>query len=204
MLTTIFDTLIERDRRAVIATMELVSEIEPADLARATPCDGWTVYDLVAHMTGQQIGFAAAARGAGDSLAVWAPSSSSYTDVCVDVLAAFAAPGVQERGFALPEIRDGGIFPAPIAVSFHLVDNVVHAWDVAVSIGATFDLDQDVLGAALRIAELVPNGPARLREGAAFAPGRAGDAIDDLERVLLLLGRDPAAWPSVSPRTASR
>jgi uncharacterized protein (TIGR03086 family) len=202
VLTNDFDALVEGDRRAVIATMQLVSEIEPAELARATPCDGWSVYDLVAHMTGQQIGFAAAARGAGGTLAEWAPSSKPYTEVSIDVLAAFAAPGVQERGFALPEIRDGGTFPAPIAISFHLVDNVVHAWDVAVSIGATLDIDDDVLSAALRIAEQVPDGPERMRDGAAFAPGRAGGGTTDLERILLLLGRDPAGWPlAVSPRT---
>jgi uncharacterized protein (TIGR03086 family) len=160
------------------------------------------VYDLVAHMTGQQIGFAASARGGGESLSAWAPSSTSYTDVSIDVLAAFAAPGVQDRGLALPEIRDGGIFPAPIAVSFHLVDNVVHAWDIAVSIDAPVDLDDDVLAAALRIAEKVPNGPDRMREGAAFAPGRAEGGANDLERMLLLLGRDPARWPLVSRRTA--
>jgi uncharacterized protein (TIGR03086 family) len=204
VLTNIFETLLDRDRRSVIATMHLVAEIEPADLARPTPCDGWSVYDLVAHMTGQQIGFAAAARGAGDKHAAWVPSSKPYTDVCVDVLAAFAAPGVQERGFALPEIRDGGTFPAPIAVSFHLVDNVVHAWDVAVSTGATLELDADVLTAALGIARQVPNGPERMRDGAAFAPGRADAGADDLERILFLLGRDPSAWPVVSRRTAWR
>lgn len=204
MLTNIFDALVDRDRQAVLATMQLVAQVQPADLARPTPCSGWTVYDLIAHMTGQQIGFAAAARGGGHRLERWAPSAASYTDVCVDVLAAFSAPGVQERGFALPEIRDGGIFPAPIAISFHLVDNVVHAWDVAVSIGAPLELDDDVLASAVRIAEQVPNGPERMRDGAAFAPGRADDGVDDLARTLLLLGRDPAAWPMVSRRTASR
>ena len=84
------------------------------------------------------------------------------------------APGVQERGFALPEIRDGGTFPAPLAISFHLVDNVVHAWDLAVAIGAPLELDADVLAAALRVAERVPNGAERLVAGAAFAPGRDG------------------------------
>lgn len=204
MLTNIFDALVDRDRRAVIASMQLVAEIQPAELARPTPCSGWTVYDLLAHMTGQQLGFAAAARGGGHRLERWAPSAKPYTDVCVDVLAAFSAPGVQERGFALPEIRNGGIFPAPIAISIHLVDNVVHAWDIAVSIGAALELDDDVLASAVRIAEQVPDGPERMRDGAAFAPGRAGDGANDLERMLLLLGRDPAAWPLVSRRTASR
>lgn len=201
MLTNIFDTLLDRDRRAVIATMQLVSETTPADLARPTPCDGWTVYDLIAHMTGQQIGFAAAARGDGADLAAWAPSSKPYIDVCVDLLAAFAAPGVQQRGFALPEIRDGGTFPAPIAVSFHLVDNVVHAWDLAAALDVPLDLDQDLLSAALEVARQVPDGPQRLRPGSAFAPGRKDLGANDLERILGLLGRDPA-WAALSPRTA--
>jgi uncharacterized protein (TIGR03086 family) len=204
VLTNIFEQLLDRDRRAVVATMHLVAEIQPADLARPTPCAGWTVYDLVAHMTGQQLGFAAAARGSGHRLERWVPSAAPYTDVCVDVLAAFSAPGVQERGFALPEIRSGGIFPAPIAISFHLVDNVVHAWDIAVSIGAPLELDDDVLASAVRVAEQVPDGPDRMRDGAAFGPARPGAGANDLERTLLLLGRDPAAWPMISRRTASR
>jgi uncharacterized protein (TIGR03086 family) len=185
--------------------MQLASGATPADLARSTPCDGWTVYDLLAHMTGQQIGFAAAARGRGATLAEWVPSSKPYTDACVDLLAAFQEPGVQDRGFALAEIRDGGTFPAPIAISFHLIDNVVHAWDLAAALDKPLHLDADVIAAGLRVAEQVPNGPERMRPGAAFAPSRDGAAAaNDLERILLLLGRDPAAWPVVSPQTASR
>ncbi|HZZ97194.1 MAG TPA: TIGR03086 family metal-binding protein [Jatrophihabitantaceae bacterium] len=198
-----FDELIDLDRRAVVETMQLVCAISPDDLTRPTPCAGWTVDDLLAHMTGQQIGFAAAARGHGENLALWAPSHRPYLEVCVDVLTAFgSSPDVQERGFALPEIRDGGPFSAPLAISFHLVDSVVHAWDLAVSIGAAVELDADVLSAALRVAEQVPNGAERLVPGAAFAPGRDESCRGDLDRILVLLGRDPAAWPAVSPQTA--
>jgi uncharacterized protein (TIGR03086 family) len=208
MYTNDFDELIDRDSRAVLATVQLVADLAPSDLARPTPCDGWTVYDLIAHMTGQQLGFAAAARGRGTALAEWAPSGEPYADVCADLLSAFREPGVQQRGFALPEIRDGGVFPAPIAISFHLVDNVVHAWDLAVATDRPLELDPDVVSAGLRVAEQVPNGPERIRPGAAFAPARAGTATGDLDRTLLLLGRDPAGWPArppqVSPRTASR
>ncbi|MGH8862159.1 MAG: maleylpyruvate isomerase family mycothiol-dependent enzyme, partial [Jatrophihabitantaceae bacterium] len=136
MRTNGWAELLDADRRAVGETVRLVSALTPRDLARHTPCDGWTVYDLVGHMTGQQLGFAAAARGAGQDRGDWAPSSAPYAPACADVLDAFAGDGVRERGFALAEIRAGGVFPAPIAVSFHLVDNVVHAWDLAVSIAA--------------------------------------------------------------------
>jgi uncharacterized protein (TIGR03086 family) len=133
------------------------------------------------------------------------PAGAHDLEVCVDVLTAFgSSPGVQERAFALPEIRDGGTFPAPLAISFHLVDNVVHAWDLAVSIGAAVELDADVLAAALRVAEQVPNGAERLVAGAAFAPGRDERGHEDLDRILLLLGRDPAAWSALSPQKASR
>ncbi len=200
-----FDQLVDLDRRAVVETMQLMCAVTPDDLDRPTPCAGWTVDDLLAHMTGQQIGFAAAARGVGHDLALWSPSRRPYLEVCVDVLAAFgSSPGVHERAFALPEIGDGGPFPAPVAVSFHLVDNVVHAWDLAVSIDAPIELDADVLAAALRVAEQVPNGAERRAPGAAFAPGRDEPAQHDLDRILLILGRDPAAWPVVSPQTASR
>jgi uncharacterized protein (TIGR03086 family) len=200
----VFDELVDRDRRAVIETMQLACAIAPDDLSRATPCAAWTVDELLAHMTGQQIGFAAAARGGGADLAVWAPSHRPYLDACVDVLSAFASPDVRESSFALPEIRDGGPFPAPLAISFHLVDNVVHAWDLAAAIGAPLELDADVVSAALHVAEQVPNGSERTMPNAAFAPGRDDPTDSDLDRILLLLGRDPAAWQLVSPRTASR
>ena len=52
----------ELDRRAVLASVEVVSRVTAADLGRATPCAGWTLGDLLAHMTVQHHGFAAALR----------------------------------------------------------------------------------------------------------------------------------------------
>jgi hypothetical protein len=54
------------------------------------------------------------------------------------------------------------------------------------------------------LAEQVPNGGERLVAGAAFAPGHDEPGQSDLDRILLLLGRDPAAWPALSPQKASR
>ena len=58
-------------RTAVDASVQAVAGIRSTDLDRATPCAGWTLADLLAHMTAQHRGFAAAARGHGADADVW-------------------------------------------------------------------------------------------------------------------------------------
>src|SRR5690606_13803666 len=82
-----------------------------------------------------------------------------------EVVAAFAAGGVLQRPFPLPELR-AEPFPAEQAISFHLIDYVVHSWDVARTLGLEVGFDDDVLAAAETAAADVPTGPARP------APGR--------------------------------
>ena len=108
---------------------------------------------------------------------------------------AFAAEGALAHDFALAEL--GASFPAGLAVSFHLVDYVVHTWDVAASLGIPVEFSADLLAAALEVAAQVPDGSSRLREGASFAPGLdvAADA-PVLDRVLSLLGRSPRWSPA--------
>jgi uncharacterized protein (TIGR03086 family) len=79
-----------------------------------------------------------------------------------------------------------------VAIGFHLVDYVVHGWDVAASVGLGFELPDDVLRAALPIARSVPGGESRTVPGAAFAPGRPVPAgAEPLAEILALLGRGP-------------
>jgi uncharacterized protein (TIGR03086 family) len=196
----LINELVSLDRRAVEATLCVAERVGPRDRCNPTPCAGWRVADLLGHMTGQQRGFATAARGGGADLAVWQPLDDDYAEACADVIAAFAEPGIEDREFALPEIRSGGLFPAHQAISFHLVDNVVHAWDLATALGLLgmpVELDEDVLAAALAVAEKVPNGAERLRPGSAFAPARAvPDGATTLDRIVLLLGRQPVLPPT--------
>lgn len=110
------------------------------------------------------------------------------------VLAAFAEPGATEREFALPEL--GASFPGRTAIGFHFIDYVVHAWDVAATLGVGLDLSDDVLEIALVVARLVPTDPAGRGPGFAFAapldvPPEAGP----LDETLRLLGRTPEHWP---------
>jgi len=215
--------IVALDALAVRASLQVVSLVGAVDLARPTPCGDWTLGELLAHMTAQHDGFAAAAAGSGADLARWTPASPAadpageYAAAARRVLAAFGADGVLDRQFALPEISPKLRFPAAQAIGFHLVDYVVHGWDVARSLGLdrgqlepdllsadlhSADLHSpdlhsaDLLEAALLIARSVPDDERRRQPGAAFAPRvpTAADA-DPLDRIVALLGRRPR-WPA--------
>jgi uncharacterized protein (TIGR03086 family) len=112
---------------------------------------------------------------------------------------ALGAEGVLDRKFSMPEVRDGGRFPAAVAIGFHLVDTVVHAWDVAASIGVPWRPDEELVAASLTIALKVPDGPADRGPGLAFE--RAIDVsaeTPDRDRLLALLGRSPG-WSHPAP-----
>jgi uncharacterized protein (TIGR03086 family) len=189
------------DARAVLASVQIVSQASAADLSRPTPCPDWTLAELLAHMTAQHNGFAAAAAGDGADLVHWqtgapvADPVGEYAAAAARVMAAFAAAGVLAGEFVLPEINPELPFPAAEAIGFHFVDYVVHGWDVARALGRAYDLEPDVLVAALPIAQAVPDGERRRRPGAAFAPRVAASSGGPRGQIVALLGRRPDWCP---------
>jgi uncharacterized protein (TIGR03086 family) len=193
--------IVDLDARVVRATVGLVSQASRADLARPTPCAGWTLGDLIGHMTAQHYGWTAAAAGHGADLSRWQPGPPAadpvgeYAAAAGRVLEAFGADGVLDREFALPEISPVLRFPAAQAIGFHFIDYLVHGWDVARSLGLAYQPEAGVLAAALPIAQAVPGGSARTRHGAPFGPGLpVSPQAGPLDQILALLGRSPA-WP---------
>ncbi|MEU6992736.1 TIGR03086 family metal-binding protein [Streptomyces sp. NPDC046465] len=203
--------LVALDRTAVRTSLRVLSAArDTADWERPTPCAGWTLRRLVTHMTAQHHGFAAAARGAGDDRTYWIEHdlgrdpAARYEESVRHLIAAFAEYEVAgtEREFVLPEI--GGSFPGRVAVGFHLLDYVVHAWDVAVTLGVPVAFPDDVTGAALAVARRVPAEPERRGPGAAFAPPLPAPAdASPLDHVLTHLGRSPAHLSSISSSISS-
>ncbi|NNN37859.1 TIGR03086 family protein [Streptomyces sp. S3(2020)] len=188
--------VVELDRIAVHEAVRVVELARDGEWERDSPCAGWTLRRLVAHMTAQHHGFAAAARGAGGDPAYWAESADrgapaeAHRAAATSLLGAFAEPGAADGEFTLPEL--GGRFPGRLAIGFHFIDYVVHAWDVAATLGVGLELPDEVLTAALAVARRVPADPAGRGPGFAFAaaldlPPGAGP----LEETLRLLGRSP-------------
>ena len=102
--------IVRLDASAVRASVQVVYRAGPADLARSTPCEDWTLADLLAHMTAQHNGFAVAATGDGADLVRWqtgAPAADpvgEYATAAARVITAFGAPGVLDRDFTLDHI----------------------------------------------------------------------------------------------------
>jgi uncharacterized protein (TIGR03086 family) len=197
-------------RIALLASVDMVSAVTLEDLHRPTTCDGWNLTDLLVHMTIQHHGFAAAARGSGADPARWQPATvanavaadpaGAYSAAAAEVLEAFAAEGVLDAPFVLPEFGPGASFPGAFAIGFHFVDYVVHGWDVARTLGSTFDLPADVIAAVLPLVLAVPDGDFRTADGAAFGPSivATGEA-SDMDRVISYLGRSPNWRPCPEP-----
>ncbi|MFI0482075.1 TIGR03086 family metal-binding protein [Actinomadura sp. 9N215] len=193
LLTTDFRPL---DRKASDLYLSAVAQVKPDALALPTPCPDWTLHGLLRHQVSQDEGFAAAARGDGARLSAWRggdlgddPYAASLASADL-VTRAFADVALDAR-LALPEIRDGGALPAALAISFHFVDLVVHAWDVAATVGVPWEPAEELVTASLKVTAIVPDdgrGP-----GDAFAPRL--DAPPDAapkDRLLTLLGRSPS------------
>jgi uncharacterized protein (TIGR03086 family) len=195
------DDILDLNRRATLRCVDLVASVRADDLQRPTPCAGWNLADLLAHMTIQHRGFAAAASGDGEDFD-WTPQSLGphfarvYATAAHEALKAFDDPGALDRQFVLTEIPAAPSFLGAQAIRFHFIDAVVHGWDVARSIGASFDIPDDFAEAAIRIALAVPGGAYRERPGAAFGPVLASPgAAAPLDVVLTALGRSPL-WPN--------
>ncbi|WP_225727876.1 MULTISPECIES: TIGR03086 family metal-binding protein [unclassified Nocardia] len=199
-MSTITDAdLVAMHARSLRLTTDLVETVTPDQLNNETPCAGWNLRDLLTHMTIENHGFAESARGRGGDISLWqtrelADPIGEYLTVSADLLDAFAVDDISEREFLLPGIMPGVPFKAEHAVRFQLVDCVVHAWDVARSIGKNIELDSDpeMADETLAIARIVPGGADRLKEGAAFGPIlEVPEGSGKLDEILLLLGRDP-------------
>jgi uncharacterized protein (TIGR03086 family) len=188
----------EPGRRVLATTTGIVAQVRPDQLDLPTPCDGWSVRALLAHMVGNNHGFAAAALGARPDAAVW--NGVDVTDPVGEfpasarrVVEAFASVEPLTGTFAVLGFGD---VPAAQAVGMHFVDYLAHGWDVAVSIGVDPGLDEEACAAVLRIGAAWPrDSPAIWGPDAAFGyrvdvPGDAPVA----DRMLGFLGRSPA-WP---------
>lgn len=189
--------------RAVADAGRIVAGVKAADLTLPTPCAAWDLRTLLAHMIGQNHGFAVAFETGDAPVEAYAHRPPDPDDIAGDwtastdrLSAAFAAadPAAQVR---LVELNAEQPFPVLTGFTIQLIDTVIHNWDVATAIGVAYRPDDEQLAATIAVARIIPGGASREVAGAAFGPIRPG-ATDDpwtddpWTETLSLLGRDPA------------
>jgi uncharacterized protein (TIGR03086 family) len=195
-MTTV-NELVSAHAHALDLGTSVMNRVTPGDLDRPSPCTGWDLRTLLGHIIGQNHGFADAVEAPDAPLSAFADRVPEPDAVAADwkasadrVAGAFAAatPG---RSVLLVEISGELRFPVETAIGFHLLDTVVHTWDVATSLDEVFHPGDELARAVLIGARQVPAGPARERSGASFAPVLPFDGTDPWQEALALLGRRP-------------
>jgi uncharacterized protein (TIGR03086 family) len=104
---------------------------------------------------------------------------------------ALAAAVAADRSVLLAEFAAFGRIPAPVVLGMHLLDTVVHGWDVATALGRPYRPDDELVAATLDVARTIPTGKGRTQPGASFGPVVPGEPDDPWELALHLVGRRP-------------
>ena len=183
------------DRRAGAVLGEVIMQVRPEHLWFPTPCPDWTVRGLLRHIVSENEGFAAAAIDGSAPVQTWTGGrlgdnpAGAYRRSNVGVADAFADGGALDRPI---EVREFGTFPRRVALTFHQLDCVVHAWDVARAIDVPYDPPDDMVEMALGLARRIPDTDDTRGPGLAFERSvKIPSGASDLSTLLALLGRNP-------------
>ena len=120
--------------------MRAVEAIGPDDWTRATPCAGWTVRDLVNHVTGEELWTVPLVQGAtiadvGDRFAGDVLGNDPVARARAAAAAAVAAMDAETAGGGKVHLTYGDEDIDEYALQLS-ADHLVHGWDLAVAIGA--------------------------------------------------------------------
>jgi uncharacterized protein (TIGR03086 family) len=188
MATTSLDDL--ADASKVVG--DLIANIGPDHWTAPTPCAEWNVRDVVHHLVGMNLVFAAMIDGGPipdrDADCLGSDPVEAYWASTRLVHAAFARPGVLERSHSGPL----GSATGAERLQIRLYDLLAHGWDLMQATGLRAYLPEDVTERAL---VFVRDQLATQVRGGRFAePQPVDDTAPAIDRLAGFLGR------SVPPR----
>jgi uncharacterized protein (TIGR03086 family) len=173
------------------AVGQLVHHIEPEQWASPTPCTEWSVRQVVTHLVGMNLVFAAML--ADEPLPARAAISDDDLPGSYDASASllvnrFREPGLLERSFNSPR----GSATGSERLQIRMYDLLAHGWDIARATGQPDALPDDLAEAALVFATEQLAGTNRDGRFAPPQPYPAG--AGSVEQLVAFLGRD-LSWP---------
>ncbi len=173
--------------RAFAAVGDLVEGVRDEQWSAPTPCTDWTVRDLVNHLVGMNLVFAAllsneappeprADRIGDDPIGVYRKSASVLTR-------AFEQPGVLEHNFQGPV----GMATGRDRLQVRLYDLLAHGWDLAQATGQPVELPNDLAEQSLAFARVQLSTQPRTGR---FEPAQPiSDDAPAIDRLAAFLGR---------------
>ncbi|MEY2476921.1 MAG: hypothetical protein QOG87_2236 [Actinomycetota bacterium] len=183
--------LSEEHAQALAATGRLVDGVKLDQLDAPTPCDGWSVRELLNHVVSGNfwVGELVAGRTideVGDKYdgdVIGADPAAAYRDSALVAGPAFQEPGAMERPVAVSY----GPVPGSVYAGHRLIDVLIHGWDLAVGTGQDATLDPALVEACWAVVE-----PQLDELGGSGAFGTAVEVPADANlqtRLLAALGR---------------
>jgi uncharacterized protein (TIGR03086 family) len=127
----------------------LVASVDGEQWAGSTPCTDWTVRQLVNHLVGGNLLFAAIVdglpvdRSPADHLGD--DPMAAYRAAAGAVVAAFGRPGALEQLVTVPF----GTVPGVVALHLRITEVLVHGWDLARATGGQTAFPDDLVAQEL-------------------------------------------------------
>jgi uncharacterized protein (TIGR03086 family) len=172
----------------------VLSAVTPQDWASPTPCEGWTVRDLVVHVVGGTVMSVALLNGATSEEAFALLQADVLGDEPVETFVAAQADlsaAFRATDLELIVHHMVGDIPAAMLLGFRIGDLTLHSWDLARAIQADESLDPVLVEA---VWEAVSPMRDSIGQTGVFGDGPSGDLTDDAPlqaRLLDLTGRRP-------------
>ena len=173
---------------------EVLDQVPTDGWDLASPCHGWTVLDVLGHLSTALNMGASLLRG---EQPTW-PEADRPADLVIGEPVAFyrasaAACRAALEGADLDLVMDTPLGPRTVAdrLAFPAVDLFVHAWDIGRGIGVDVAIPDDVIEFAHGYLEPIPTEMMRAA-GGAFGPEVAAPAdATPTEACVAWTGRDP-------------
>jgi len=179
--------------RAFASTRAVLSNITADDLDKPTPCKSWVVRDLVNHIVGGAHWFGASTEAGvapeGEETD-WTTGDivASFDEGVARAVAAFDAPGAQEKIIKLPF----GEFPGAAFMGLATSDTFTHGWDLAKATGQSTDLDPELAEQILQMASMMVPDQFRGDEPMPFGPAvEAPAGACSADKLAAFFGRTP-------------
>lgn len=174
---------------------DLVRHVDDAQLDHPTPCEGRTVSQLLAHLSGLTAAFRAAADKELGPLTDtnpdengWPEPAPTWRDDIPAQADRLAAAWHDPEAWTGMTRAGGADLPAEIMGLVALGEITFHGWDLARATGQDFEIDAWTSRTlATYVDQFDPSGTPGMFDPAIDPPGRA----TDFDRVLARTGRDP-------------